>query len=62
MEDKKLVADFDGNCGRSGEIWLGDGVCDACGDICTCLQTDASEGEYNAGKICFECIQKAFLE
>lgn len=62
MEDKKLIARFDGNYGRKGEIWLESGVCDACGFTRACLQIDASEEEYNAGAICLECIKKAFAD
>lgn len=57
--DRKLLAEFDGNYGRQGIIEVGDATCDVCKQVRVCIIVDASEGEYNAGNVCPECVTKA---
>jgi superfamily II helicase len=55
-----IIANFDGKYGREGEIWVTKEHCDKCKseqEYTICV--DQSEGEYNPGKICIDCIREA---
>jgi hypothetical protein len=55
------LADFDGGYGRSGVIRFVTGKCSVCGaGPLPVIEIDASEAEYNAGRICRECAERAF--
>lgn len=60
VEQKHIILLFDGDCGRQGEIWIERTQCCKCGIEHDVLCVDASEGEYSAGRICFDCICVAF--
>jgi|JI9StandDraft_1071089.scaffolds.fasta_scaffold662841_1 hypothetical protein len=53
---------FDGNYGRDGVIRIEQAECHACKTTRLCLYIDNSEGEYTAGVICKDCIDKLFAE
>lgn len=55
------VATFDGGYSRKGKIWIEWGPCFVCPNKETfVLAIDGSEVEYEAGRICEDCIRKAF--
>ncbi len=54
------VATFDGGYGRKGVIEIERGHCAACAGEVPVLMVDGSEGEYAPGRMCQECIEKAF--
>lgn len=54
------LGEFEGGYGRTGVISLGDGVCALCGKSALCLIVDQSEGEYEPGMACQDCIGRAF--
>lgn len=57
---EKYIADqvisFEACYGRIGIIWIGKDECLSCKTVKQCLIVDQSEGEYNQGVICFDCI------
>ena len=57
-----VIATFDGGYNRKGKIWIEWGPCWACSHETLVLAVDASEEEYETGRICLECVQKAFAD
>ena len=59
-ERKGPFLSFDANYGRDGVFGVVHGKCMGCGEEKKCLHVDQSEGEYNAGLICLDCIGRLF--
>ena len=55
-----VIATFDGAYKRTGKIWIEWGPCGVCPNETLVLAIDGSEAEYEAGRVCLECIQLAF--
>lgn len=55
-----LITTFDGRYGRRGTIQCSTEVCDNCHKKRIVIEIDSAEDEYYSGKICKECIDKAF--
>lgn len=54
-----LIATFDGGHGRVGTITNGDSTCSVCGkESVRCVSIDGSDGEYDAGSICVDCMSE----
>lgn len=59
---KLLIASFEAEYSRRGEIWIENDMCDVCLKDKNCLLIDSSQDEYGPGAICLECINKAFKD
>lgn len=58
MSDEKELF-FDGGYDRLGRIWTYENsLCHGCGEIRKVIAIDASEGEYDPGKICLDCVKE----
>ena len=53
---------FDGKYGRDGVMRATRAACAGCGEEKKCLRVDQSEGEYDPGLICLDCIERLFSE
>jgi hypothetical protein len=60
MNDELLIEAFPGGYGRIGQIWVGPGECDVCGDQGVMIHGNGSEGEYAGPSICQKCVETAF--
>ena len=60
MADELLIETFDGGLGRIGQIWVGPGECDVCGDKTLLIHGNGSEGEYMGPAICLKCVETSF--
>lgn len=60
--DKGPFLSFDANYGRDGVFSTTRAKCMGCGEERKCLHVDQSDGEYNAGVICLDCIERLFSE
>jgi len=58
-----VITTFEAGYKRKGTIWIEQGPCWICmSDETLVLAMDGSEEEYEAGRACLECIQKAFAD
>lgn len=51
---------FDGGYARIGSITIQRRPCVSCGETRRCVVIDQSEGEYHAGAICKNCIDRLY--
>ena len=56
MRNKSI--EFDGGNNRVGSMWASHGCCIVCEQEKLVIFSDASEGEYEASKICKDCAVK----
>jgi len=58
----KLIGEFDAGYDRVGIIEMDIAICNICKEMKKCLIIDNSSCEYESGRICKKCIEKAFYD